>query len=293
MNDGTQPLNAFSVDLEDWYQGLTSTNKQTGRWPELESRVVEATGVLLSILREHNVRATFFTLGYIADYHPDLVEEVAGAGHEIAVHGYWHRFVSCMTRDEFAKELDMGIAALFKVTGERPLGHRAPYFSINARTPWAFDVLESRGIRYDSSIFPTRNMLYGYPDAPRFPYQIAGLNLVEFPATTALFAGRKWPVAGGFYTRALPYELISRGIRQVNQLNQPAILYIHPWELDTGQTYSQVTFRERITHYHGRSGLRAKLEKLFSEFRFAPIADLPVPDTVMAHTDQGATAVTA
>lgn len=254
---------------------------------------MEATGVLLSILREHNVRATFFTLGYIADYHPHLVEEVAGAGHEIAVHGYWHRFVSHMTRDEFAKELDKGIAALFKVTGERPLGHRAPYFSINARTPWAFDVLESRGIRYDSSIFPTRNMLYGYPDAPRFPYQIAGLNLVEFPATTALFAGRKWPVAGGFYTRALPYELISRGIRQVNQLNQPAILYIHPWELDTGQTYSQVTFRERITHYHGRSGLRAKLEKLFSEFRFAPIADLPVPDTVMAHTDQGATAVTA
>ena len=293
MIDGTQPLNAFSVDLEDWYQGLTSTNKQTGRWPELESRVEEATGVLLSILREHNVRATFFTLGYIADHHPHLVEKVASAGHEIAVHGYWHRFVSHMTRDEFAKELDKGIAALFKVTGEHPLGHRAPYFSINARTPWAFDVLESRGIRYDSSIFPTRNMLYGYPGAPRFPYQIAGHNLVEFPATTALFARRKWPVAGGFYTRALPYEFISRGIRQVNRLNQPAILYVHPWELDTGQTHSQVTFRERITHYHGRGGLRAKLEKLFSDFRFAPIGDLPTPDTVMAHTDQGATAVTA
>ena len=293
MVDKTQPLNAFSVDLEDWFQGLTSTNSQTDLWPELESRVVPATKLLLAILREHKVLATFFTLGHIADHHPALVEEVAAAGHEIAVHGYWHRFVSRMTRDEFAQELDLALAALFKVTGEQPLGHRAPYFSINAGTPWAFDVLESRGIQYDSSVFPTRNMLYGYPDAPRFPYQITGLNLVEFPATTVQFAGRKWPVAGGFYTRTLPYDLLSRGIRQVNQLKQPAILYVHPWELDTGQTYNQVTFRERITHYHGRGGLRRKLEKLFTEFRFAPLRNLPAPTTSAAHTDRGATAVTA
>ncbi len=293
MIDDTQMLNAFSVDLEDWFQGLTSTNKQTDRWPELESRVVQATKVLLAILHQHKVLATFFTLGYIADHHPALVEEVVGAGHEIAVHGYWHRFVSRMTRDEFAEELDQSIDALFKITGERPLGHRAPYFSINAATPWAFDVLQSRGFHYDSSVFPMRNMLYGYQGAPRFPYQIAGLNLVEFPVTTAHLAGRNWPVAGGFYTRTLPYDLISRGIRQVNQLDQPAILYVHPWELDTGQTYSQVTFRERITHYHGRGGLRAKLERLFSEFRFAPLRELPAPKTTVAHTDQGIKAVTA
>lgn len=286
-----QTLNAFSVDLEDWFQGLTSTNTQTDRWPELESRVVAATKTLLALLREYDVQATFFTLGYIADHHPDLVAEVADAGHEIAVHGYWHRFVSRMTRDEFTEELDRATAALFKVTGERPLGHRAPYFSINAETLWAFDVLESRGFRYDSSVFPTRNMLYGYPEAPRFPHQIEGLNIIEYPATTALFAGRKWPVAGGFYTRALPYNIISRGIRQVNQLGQPAILYIHPWELDSGQTYSEVTIRERLTHYHGRGGLRAKLEKLFSEFQFAPMRDLPAPDATIAHNKHETTAV--
>ena len=186
MNEDLKhPLNAFSVDLEDWFQGLTSTNKRPELWPQLESRVVEATRHLLALLKQGQVEATFFTLGYLADRHPALVEEVAAAGHEIAVHGYWHRFVSRMTRDEFAEELDLAMSALFKVTGEQPLGHRAPYFSINATTPWAFEVLASRGIQYDSSVFPTRNMLYGYPEAPRFPYQIEDLNLIEYPATTA------------------------------------------------------------------------------------------------------------
>lgn len=280
--------NGFSVDLEDWYQGLTSTNAQVDRWSKLESRVVPATRTLLAILRDHGVRATFFTLGYVADHYPALVEQVAADGHEIAVHGYWHRFVSRMTRDEFSRELDMAIKALVKVTGERPLGHRAPYFSINADTLWAFDELELRGFHYDSSVFPTRNMLYGFPGAPRFPYQIAGLNLVEYPPTTATVARRNLPIAGGFYTRALPYEVIKRGIEQVNRQGQPAILYIHPWELDTQQNYKQVTFRERITHYYGRGRLTAKLQRLLTDFRFAPIAELPAPDSVAPRAvDQG------
>jgi polysaccharide deacetylase family protein (PEP-CTERM system associated) len=280
MNDSKKMLNAFSVDLEDWFQGLTSTNKQTDLWPELESRVSGATRALLKILGMFDVTATFFSLGHVADHHPGLIEEIIDAGHEIAVHGYWHRFVSQMTRDEFAAEVDLAMEALYQVTREAPLGHRAPYFSINASTPWAFEVLASRGFEYDSSVFPTRNMLYGYPDAPRFPYRISGLNLVEYPATTMQFAGRSWPVAGGFYTRALPYEFISWGIRQVNALGQPAILYIHPWELDTGQSYPKVTFRERITHYHGRNRLEAKLKKLFTEFNFGPLRDLTVLETI-------------
>ena len=278
MVDKTQPLNAFSVDLEDWFQGLTSTNSQTDLWPELESRVVPATKLLLAILREHKVLATFFTLGHIADHHPVLVEEVAAAGHEIAVHGYWHRFVSRMTRDEFAQELDLALAALFKVTGEQPLGHRAPYFSINAGTPWAFDVLESRGIQYDSSVFPTRNMLYGYPEAPRFPCRLgdgaSGHSLVEFPVSTARWLGINWPIGGGFYVRALPYPFIRSGIEQLNHQGHPAIMYVHPWEIDTEQNYTKVTLRERVTHYHGRRGLTKKLERLFKDLTFSPLRDV-------------------
>ncbi len=280
------PLNAFTVDLEDWFQGLTSTNPQIDRWPNLESRVVGATKQLIAILRAHNVRATFFTLGYIADHHPSLVENIAEAGHEIAVHGYWHRFVSRMTRDEFAAELDKAVSAITKVVAEQPVGHRAPYFSIDAETPWAFEVLKSRGFRYDSSVFPTRNMLYGFPGAPRFPYRIETLDLVEFPATTMRFAGRNWPIAGGFYNRALPYSFIAHGIRQVNELGQPAILYVHPWELDTEQRYGQVTIRERITHYHGRGSLAKKLDRLFTEFRFTPLRELLARDEVVTQVDQ-------
>jgi polysaccharide deacetylase family protein (PEP-CTERM system associated) len=273
-NERKGPLNAFTVDLEDWYQGLTSTNPLVDQWPGFESRVEANTHRLLAILRECHVRATFFVLGYIADTHPGLVEAIAAAGHEIGVHGYHHRFVTKMNAGEFEREIDLTLEALDRIVGSRIVGHRAPYFSINGRTAWAFDVLESRGFAYDSSVFPTRNMLYGYPDAPRFPYQVPGHAMVEFPATTLLFAGRKWPIAGGFYNRALPYAVIRRGIQQVNGEGQPAIIYVHPWELDSGQRYDQVTLRERITHYYGRGGLEKKTRRLLSEFRFGSLQDV-------------------
>ncbi len=274
MLDNNQQLNAFTVDLEDWFQGLTSTNPLVGQWSTFESRVEAATQHLLSVLSEQDVRATFFVLGYVADSHPDLIEEIVAEGHEIGVHGYFHRFVSQLTADEFARELDQTMEAIDRVTGLTPIGHRAPYFSLNANTLWAFEVLESRGFTYDSSVFPTRNMLYGFPDAPRFPYRVPGHEIVEFPATTMSFAGKKWPIAGGFYNRALPYAVIRHGIRQVNEQGEPAVIYIHPWELDTGQSYDQVTFRERITHYHGRRGLEKKLVQLLTDFKFGTVRDL-------------------
>lgn len=266
--------NAFTIDLEDWFQGLTSTNPLVERWPAFESRVVPATHTLLALLREHNVQATFFVLGYVADQHPQLIEAVADAGHEIAIHGYYHRFVYRLTPAEFAREIDLSIAAVQRITGRPPMGHRAPYFSLNAQTPWAFTILEERGLRYDSSVFPTRNMLYGFPGAPRFPYRPGNHNLLEFPASTVQLAGRNLPVAGGFYVRALPYAIIQRAIRQLNAQGQPAIMYVHPWELDLGQRYRQVTFRERITHYHGRRGLARKLQRLFTDFSFTTLGHL-------------------
>jgi len=274
MLKNNRQLNAFTVDLEDWYQGLTSTNPLVDQWPSFESRVEKTTRHLLAILSKQDVRATFFVLGYVADSHPDLIAEIAAEGHEIGVHGYYHRFVSRLTADEFAQELDLTMAAIDRITGETPIGHRAPYFSLNGSTPWAFEVLESRGFRYDSSVFPTRNMLYGFPGAPRFPYTVPGHEIVEFPATTMSFAGKNWPIAGGFYNRALPYSVVRRGIRQVNEQGEAAVIYIHPWELDTGQNYNQVTFRERITHYHGRRGLEKKLVQLLTDFQFGALQDL-------------------
>ena len=165
-------VNAFSVDLEDWFQGLTSTNPQVEEWSSFESRVIPATQTLLDVLRVHNVQATFFVLGHVADQHPTLIEDIQAEGHELSVHGYFHRFVDRLTPDDFARDLERSIQAVERITGEMPLGHRAPYFSVNRGTPWVFDILQAQGLRYDSSLFPTRTMLYGFPEAPRFPHRL-------------------------------------------------------------------------------------------------------------------------
>jgi polysaccharide deacetylase family protein (PEP-CTERM system associated) len=269
-----QHLNAFSVDLEDWFQGLTSTNPMVEQWASFESRVVPATQSLLDVLRDYEVQATFFVLGYVADRFPALVEEIRADGHEIGLHGYYHRFVNQLTPDQFAQELELSLKAIERITGEMPLGHRAPYFSIDAATPWAFDLLQAQGLRYDSSLFPTRTTLYGFPDAPRYPHRLDGHSLVEFPLSTVRWGGVNWPIAGGFYLRALPYDLIRWGISRLNRQGHPAIMYLHPWELDLGQDYGRVTLRERITHYHGRRRLREKLHRLFSDFRFGSLGTL-------------------
>jgi polysaccharide deacetylase family protein (PEP-CTERM system associated) len=271
-----QGVNAFTVDLEDWFQGLTSTNPQVDKWPSFESRVVPATQVLLELLRSYQVQATFFVLGYVADQFPGLIEHIRSEGHEIGIHGYYHRFVSRSTPDEFARDLERSIAAVEGVTGEMPLGYRAPYFSINGGTPWVFDILQAQGLRYDSSLFPTRNMLYGFPGAPRFPHRLPlnGHSLVEFPLSTVRVGGVNWPIAGGFYLRTLPYAFVRWGISRLNHQGQPAIMYMHPWELDLGQHYNQVTLRERITHYHGRRQLEGKLHRLFRDFRFCSLCAL-------------------
>ena len=276
MADAMHVVNAFTVDLEDWFQGLTSTNPQVDRWPSFESRVVPASRTLLDLLRSHQVQATFFVLGYVADQFPALIEHIGSEGHEIGVHGYHHRFVSRSTPDEFARDLERSIQAVERITGERPLGFRAPYFSINGSTPWVFDILQAQGLRYDSSVFPARSMLYGYPEARRYPHRLAldGHPLMEFPLSTVRIGGVNWPIAGGFYLRTLPYALVRWGISRLNRQGQPAVLYMHPWELDLGQHYNQVTLRERITHYHGRRRLEGKLKRLFSDFRFGPLRSL-------------------
>ena len=265
--------NSFTVDLEDWFQGLTSTNARPEDWPGLEPRVEANTDRLLALMEEYRVHATFFVLGLVAAQYPDLIRRIVAAGHEIAVHGYGHLKVRRLTPARFAQELDRACDVLGPLAGRSLAGHRAPYFSINGDSLWALDVLQEKGFRYDSSFFPTRNMLYGYPQAPRFPHRLDN-GLVEFPVSTARWLGINWPIAGGFYVRTLPFSIIRQGIRQLNRQGRPAILYVHPWELDTGQRYSRVTARERVTHYNGRRTLENKLRRLFAEFAIKPLGEL-------------------
>ncbi|MFQ5854511.1 MAG: DUF3473 domain-containing protein [Anaerolineae bacterium] len=268
-------VNGLTVDLEDWYQGLTSTNRQFDRWPEFEDRVAPATERVLTLLREFGVQATFFVLGYVARMHPDLVERIAAEGHEIGLHGHSHRRVDRLTPTGFREELQRGLETLVPITDQLPTGHRAPYFSISRQSLWAFDVLVEFGFHYDASLFPTRNMLYGFPGAPRWPVRLVPSGLVEFPASIIRVGPVTVPIAGGFYLRAAPAKWIVWSIRRLNRQGYPAILYLHPWELDPDHPRPAcVTVRERITHYTGLAAAQHKWRYVLERFRFAPLGTL-------------------
>lgn len=268
-------IHALTIDLEDWYQGLTSTAQRVERWPTFEDRVVQSTHALLHILDRAGVKATFFVLGYVAEQFPELIAQVAREGHEIGLHGYYHRFVTRLTPEEFQKDLLRGRAAVEKASGQAVLGFRAPYFSIGRSTQWALLELYRQGFRYDSSVFPTRNMLYGYPDAPRSPYYPLGNeDFVEFPLATIRMLGCTLPLAGGFYLRVMPYALFRLGLQRLNRRGQAAVIYLHPWELDPGQPVPHPTPRERFTHYYGLRTTANKLTALLGDFQFKPLSQM-------------------
>lgn len=267
--------NSISIDLEDWYQGLTSTSRHIDQWPKYEDRILESSERILDILARANVKATFFVLGYVADTFPKLVQKVAEAGHEIALHGYHHRSVKDLTPDQFRLEIKRGRNIVEEISGKQVIGFRAPMFSINGSSLWALECLNDMGFRYDSSVYPTQNMLYGYPEAPRSPYNpINDSSFVEFPLATVRYLGFNWPIAGGFYLRFWPYSIINWGVNRINREGKPAVIYVHPWDLDPEQPRPNPTLRERFTHYYNLHTTEAKLTALLSDFEFGPICDL-------------------
>jgi polysaccharide deacetylase family protein (PEP-CTERM system associated) len=267
--------NAFTVDMEDWYQGLTSTSKRIGDWPHYEDRVEENTHLLLSLLQKADTKATFFVLGYVADQFPELIQEIAASGHEIGLHGYYHRQVHKLTSEQFRQDLRRGKTALFKACGVIPLGYRAPMFSINHKNLWAYEILEDEGFIYDSSVYPTLNAWYGHPTASRKPYRpMKNLTLVEIPLSTVKLLGIKLPISGGFYLRVLPYSVLKNAIRSINREGFAANIYLHPWDLDPEQPIPNPTLRERFTHYYNLKTTENKVRQLLKEFDFSPLIDL-------------------
>lgn len=265
--------NALTIDFEDWYQGLEIPHTQ---WDGYEDRVVQAGHRLLRLLKETETRATFFVLGYVAEQHPEIVREIAAAGHEIGTHGYSHTLIYQQTPELFRRETDRTIKLLEDLTGQQVLGHRAPFFSITRDSLWALEVLGELGIRYDSSIFPVLNYRYGIEDAPRWPYKIAAgeQNLVEFPISTLQLLGRNLPIAGGAYFRIYPYALTRRAFRSVNRKGFPAVFYVHPWELDPEHPRIPLPRRISLTHYFNLQRTEGRLKRLLRDFSFAPMKEV-------------------
>jgi polysaccharide deacetylase family protein (PEP-CTERM system associated) len=265
--------NALTVDFEDWYQGLEIPHTE---WAGYEDRIVPAGRRLLRLLDDAKTRATFFILGYVAEHHPEIVREIAAAGHEIATHGYSHTLIYRQTPDLFRREMGRAIKLLEDITGQRVLGHRAPFFSITRDSLWAFEVLGELGIRYDSSVFPVLNYRYGIADAPRWPYEVdAGKRrLIEFPISTWQFWGRNVPIAGGAYFRIYPYALTRRAFRAVNGKGRPAVFYVHPWELDPDHPRIPLPRRISLTHYLNLQRTEDRFRRLLRDFKFVPMSEV-------------------
>jgi len=266
--------NAFTIDLEDWPIAVL------GAEHEVTGRVVENTLRCLQILQWHNVRATFFVLGKVAERCPDLIREVLAAGHEIASHGHGHVLLTRLTPQQLRDDLRRGIDVLGSLTGQAPLGYRAPGFSIVRGTRWAGPILADLGFQYSSSIFPVRHPRYGIPDEPRGLHWWSDCPLVECPPATIRLFGRNWPAAGGGYFRLLPGSLARQAVRWINRPKTPAILYMHPYELDVGGVGQHkldglsVGWWRHLTQSLFRERMEARVHRLLESFHFVTLGEL-------------------
>jgi polysaccharide deacetylase family protein (PEP-CTERM system associated) len=269
-------LNALTIDLEDYFQ-VVAFGKGSEDWDSHESRVQANTHRILDLLRAANCRATFFTVGWVAEKFPELIRDVVSEKHEVACHSHLHRQVYRLTRDEFREDTRRAKGAIEDAAGTTVLGYRAPSFSVTGKSLWALEVLAELGFKYDSSIFPVRHLDYGMPDAPRKPFSVKTQfgPITEFPMTTLDFGGRSAPFAGGAYLRLLPYSFTRWGIHQLNECEgRAACVYLHPWELDPDQPRIKASVTSRLRHYMGLKGMQRKLRKLLTDFAFCPLGEL-------------------
>ncbi|MEZ5316496.1 MAG: DUF3473 domain-containing protein [Vicinamibacterales bacterium] len=268
-------VNAMTIDVEDYFQVSAFEGTVTREaWPGFESRVEANTDRLLDLFATHAVTATFFVLGWVGARHPALVARIAAAGHEIASHGHEHRLVYRQTPDAFRADVRRAKQVLEDAGGQRVVGYRAPSYSITARSWWAIDVLLEEGYEYDSSVFPIRHDRYGVPDAPRHVHEHRRPTgaLVEVPPATVRLGGTNLPVAGGGYFRLLPYAWTRWGIARLNRVErQPAVFYLHPWEIDPGQPRLPAPVLTRIRHYRNLAATEGRLRRLLTDFRWGPM----------------------
>lgn len=262
--------NALSVDVEDWFQvGAFEGVIDKGSWDGLIHRVERNTEAVMALFAEANVKATFFTLGWVANRYPALVRRIAEAGHEVASHGWDHERVFRMTPEQFEGDLKHARAAIEDAAGQAVTGYRAPSFSIDMRTPWAHAILADAGYLYSSSIAPVIHDHYGWPDAPRFAFRpLMDSALIELPVTTVALRGRNFAAGGGGFFRLFPYDLSRWAIRHVNgRENRPAIFYFHPWEIDPAQPrVRNAPIKSRLRHYTNLGNMAPKLKKLLKDF---------------------------
>jgi len=265
-------VNGLSVDVEDWFQvGAFENVIDRTSWDSLTDRVERNVEQILDLFAACEVHGTFFTLGWVAERHGPLMRKIVDAGHELASHGWDHARVFTLGKEAFARDVERARKVLEDASGVAITGYRAPSFSIDQRTPWAYAVLAEQGYSYSSSVAPITHDHYGWRNAPRFAFRpLASSALVEIPVTTAQFAGKRLAAGGGGFFRVLPYAFSRWAIRQVNSQDQrPAVFYFHPWEIDPAQPrVAGAPLRSKLRHYTNLDVMAEKLEQLIREFEW-------------------------
>jgi polysaccharide deacetylase family protein (PEP-CTERM system associated) len=268
-------INLLTIDVEEWFHtSALGPYIREDDWEVLPSRLKPQVGRILDILDRMGAKATFFVLGWVAERFPELVREIDAHGHEIASHGYRHRLIYDLSPDKFREYLTRSKAILEDIIGKPVIGYRATSFSIVTRTLWALDMIKEAGFLYDSSIFPIgHHDLYGIEGFPRYPY--AHVNgLVEIPPSTLKILGKNIPFGGGGYFRLYPYWLTWLGIRKINREGYPAMVYLHPWELNSDcPRVIQADRRTRFRQYVNLRKTEPRLKRLLMDFQWGPIRD--------------------
>ncbi|MDO9094847.1 MAG: DUF3473 domain-containing protein [Rubrivivax sp.] len=262
--------NALTIDVEDYFQvSAFAPYIRRDEWDARECRVERNVERILAMLAQRDTKATFFTLGWVAERYPQLVKRIVEGGHELASHGYGHERASDLSQEAFAQDVGRAKKLLEDIAGREVLGYRAPSFSIGTGNLWAFDQLARAGYTYSSSIYPIAHDHYGMPDSPRFAYRVAS-GLLEVPVTTLRMMSRNLPSSGGGYFRLLPYGISRWMIRRINTVDrESAIFYFHPWEIDSEQPrVAGIDAKTRFRHYVNIPRMEAKLQSLLADFRW-------------------------
>ena len=262
--------NALTIDVEDYFQVEAFAQLIDRKdWENHPRRVAQNTNRLLDILSDTEISATFFTLGWVAERHPELVRRIVADGHELASHGSEHQRADRQTPDEFRTDMRRSKALLEDIAGVNILGFRAPTFSVSSRNPWVYAILAEEGFRYSSSVYPIVHDLYGEPGAPRHPFS-PHPGIIEIPLTTVRMLGRNFPSSGGGYFRLLPYRLSRNTLRSAGrELNAPCVFYIHPWEIDPDQPRQKnASRRAQFRHYLNLSRTEARFRRLLQDFHW-------------------------
>ncbi len=265
--------NILTVDLEDWFHICeVETFLPRSAWDSFPSTVVADTELLLELLGRHDAQATFFVLGYVAKRHPSLIRRISALGHEIAYHGWDHELVYRLRPDAFRRILRDGIHLIGDLVGARPIGFRAPQWSINDRSLWALELLAEEGFQYDSSMAPLKFIgNEAYPPEPHGRSTLSG-PLQEFPPLTLWTPWGRFPAAGGWGLRSLPFPVIERAVKGLNRRAVPAVFYVHPREIGSNRSIRGLPLSKRFVLNGGLWTTRSRIEAMLSTFRFTSVS---------------------